>query len=161
MSKQEASSRSTRVSEDGAERTRAFVAHLLKESGYRVTLKSRVQGDRLILDVLGEDAENVISNNRDLLEALQHLGERVASNIESSHVAIQIDATDFRKRRQAIVGALAERLVEKVKEGVSLEIHGMTSVDRRVVHRRLTEDSAIETHSDGPGIYRRLQIKRR
>jgi len=66
----------------------------------------------------------------------------------------------YRAQRVEALASLAHSLGEKAQQGMSLDVFGMSNVDRRALHFHLNESGKAQTQSQGMGLYRRLSIRK-
>ncbi len=152
------------VSEDATEAARAFLTHVLGLAGFEVAVEAEVEEDTILLDVSGPHAEELVTppnrrSNPEVIDALSHLTQRAAFRGVRDTKTVLVDAAGFRTRRVELMARVADTISEKISKGIKMDVYGMNSVDRKVVHRHLSARDEISTNSVGNGIFRRLTIR--
>jgi len=70
-----------------------------------------------------------------------------------------VDSEEYRKRREASLLDMAEKIRKKVKETQKpLSLSNMNAHDRRIIHLALQEDDSLMTRSRGEGEYRKVIV---
>jgi spoIIIJ-associated protein len=106
----------------------------------------------------GPDAAAAIGRRGEVLDALEHVVNRVA---ERAGVAerVVLDGEGYRARRRARLEDLARRLAERVRRrGKPVTIDPLSPADRRVVYAVLAAERDVGARSLGQGVYRKLMI---
>lgn len=143
---------------------RAWLEGLFEGMRLQVAPTSRYdKSDRtLYFDLEGED-------RRELLGASGH-SPRVIEGIEKvlyqfleldgSDYDLHVDVDNFRRERSQRLRSMALELAELSEQvDKSITIAGMNEFERRVVHRRLRDESRIKTDSFGYGTFRKIRIE--
>lgn len=124
-----------------------------------VAAKAGDEPGTTVLDVSGADEALVIGRHGQVLDALEHVLNRIAFRDDYGAGRIMVDVDGYRQRREESLQALAQRLAERAKEtGRPVTLDPMTARDRRVVHLALQSDPGVVTRSEGEGQFRRLVI---
>lgn len=119
----------------------------------------REDGERIVLDVSGEDAGRVIGKKGQTLDALQFLLNKILNRDPDGRRHIIVDSGDYRDRHDANLETLALREAERaVEEGKVVTLQPMSARDRRVIHLSLAKFDGVTTSSHGQGSGRRIQI---
>lgn len=121
-----------------------------KEDSLEVNIESNEESG-LLIGKYGKTIEalELILN----LSVKQELGEwtRIVLNI-----------ADWKEKQEERLSSLAENVVTKVKEtGVEQYIYNLSSAQRRTVHMILSENTDVETASEGEGQDRYLIVRPR
>ncbi|MDQ2856732.1 MAG: hypothetical protein M3R68_10415 [Acidobacteriota bacterium] len=112
---------------------------------------------RLNLD--GPDADLLISQGGELLEALQHLVNQVFIRELPRGQRVVCDAEGFRASREAELRAMAKHAAERVRASGGPFMFGpMTANERRIIHLTLADESDLVTESIGEGQARKLKV---
>lgn len=115
------------------------------------------EGCRLNLD--GPDADLLISQGGELLEALQHLVNQVFIRELPRGQRVVCDAEGFRATREAELRAMAKHAAERVRStGQPFMFGPMTANERRIIHLTLGEEADLATESIGEGQARKLKV---
>ncbi|MCU1266030.1 MAG: hypothetical protein JWM21_2348 [Acidobacteria bacterium] len=115
------------------------------------------EGCRLNID--GSDADLLISQGGELLEALQHLVNQVFIRELPRGQRVVCDAEGFRATREAELRAMAKHAAERVRStGAPFMFGPMTANERRIIHLTLSDDTDLFTESIGEGQARKLKV---
>jgi spoIIIJ-associated protein len=70
-----------------------------------------------------------------------------------------LDVEGYRKKREATLMRLAQRLSEKAKRtGKKVMLEPMSPQERRIIHTALQNDPLIQTYSEGEEPFRKVVI---
>jgi spoIIIJ-associated protein len=108
--------------------------------------------------VEGPGAEALVGPDGTIIEAVQHLAQRIVlRGAEGPRVVV--DAAGYRGRREDALRAEADRVaVLVVSEGRDIALTPMPAAERRFVHEYLRERGDVDTHSEGDEPRRRLVV---
>lgn len=108
--------------------------------------------------VEGPGAEALVGPDGTVLEAVQHLAQRIVLR-GSSELRVVVDAAGYRERREEVLRAEADRVaVLVVSEGREIALRPMPAAERRFLHEYLRERGDVATHSEGDEPRRRLVV---
>ena len=100
--------------------------------------------------VEGEDLGLLIGRRGQTIDAVQLLCYRIAFRGRGDRKRVSVDAAGYRERRREAVERQADRAAERALEtGKEIELEPMTATERKIVHDRLAERTALETFSEG------------
>jgi len=123
----------------------------------RVSVEESAEGCRLNID--GADADLLIGQGGELLDAMQHLLNQVFIRELPHGQRVVCDAESFRATREAELRAMAKHAAERVRSsGAPFSFGAMTANERRVIHLTLSEESDLFTESIGEGLARKLRV---
>ena len=111
------------------------------------------------ITLTGENLGAVIGRRGETLDAIQHLTNYAVNRGASNRVRINVDAENYRERRNETLEQLAQKVAEKVlkyRRRVTLE--SMNSYERHVVHTTLQDVENITTYSIGTEPNRRVVV---
>jgi spoIIIJ-associated protein len=145
--------------EDPAERLRLVVQRVTQALGLEASVEIHESDEELRAVVEGEDLGLLIGKHGTTIDALQHLGMRIALRGEPDARRIVVDAAGYRARRENALQREADRAVaDALRYGRAVELEPMRAPERKVVHMYLRERTDIETHSEGDEPDRRLVV---
>ena len=108
--------------------------------------------------VEGPGAEALVGPDGTIIEAIQHLAQRIVLR-GSSGPRVLVDAAGYRERREDALRGEADRVADRVlSEGREIALRPMPAAERRFLHEYLRERGDVETHSEGDEPRRRLVI---
>ena len=128
-----------------------------------VSVEDTPEGCRLNIE--GSDADLLISQGGELLDALQHLLNQMSiKDVPRGQQGQRVvcDAEGFRATREAELRAMAKHAAERVRTtGAPFTFGAMTANERRVIHLTLGDESDLATESVGEGMARKLRVSLR
>jgi len=109
--------------------------------------------------VEGPGAEALVGRDGVVIEAVQHLAQRIVLRGGSS-LRVVVDAAGYRARRETALRAEADRAADRVlSDGREVAMRPMPAAERRFVHEYLRERGDVATHSEGDEPRRRLIVE--
>ena len=113
-----------------------------------------------VFDVDGEDAGLLIGRRGETLRALQFLVSFIASKKLNDRVNLFIDVAGYQSRRYESLRALAHRVARRVVDsGEEIPLEAMPPNERRGIHMTLSDNSDVDTASEGTGEDRRVIVQ--
>ena len=145
--------------EDRTERVESFIEGLLE----RMEIEADVdisEGDGSIEVVLtGKDPGALIGRRGETLDAMQHLTNYVINRGGAGRVRVNIDAENYRQRRNETLETLAAKTAGKVmKYRRNMTLDPMNAYERHVIHTALQNNENISTYSVGSEPNRRIVV---
>ena len=108
--------------------------------------------------VEGRGAEALVGDDGAIIEAVQHLAQRIVLR-GASGLRVVVDAAGYRGRREEALRAEADRVADLVlNEGREIALRPMPAAERRFLHEYLRERGDVATHSEGDEPRRRLVV---
>ena len=147
-------------SDDTAERVEAFLSGLLARMDVQAKMQTSEDDDGSINIVLsGSDPGALIGRRGETLDAMQHLANYVINKGADNRVRINLDAENYRQRRNEMLEQLAEKSAQKVmKYRRNITLDPMNAYERHIIHTALQKYNNISTHSVGSEPYRRVVV---
>ena len=138
-----------------------FLADVLRGMAVDLNIDATdTEGKTPRFEMSGENVGIVIGKRGQTLESLQYLTNLVANRYSEQYLRIELDAENYRKRREQTLEQLAYRLAEKAKRtGRKVVLEPMQSKERRKIHQTLQRDTAVVTTSDGKEPRRHIVIQ--
>jgi spoIIIJ-associated protein len=131
---------------------------LVDAFGIEATVATSVEDDQLRGSVEGPGADRLVGNAGNVLEAIQHLAQRIVLR-GAGGLRVVVDADGYRARREDDLRAEADRVAERaLGEGRDVAMRAMPASERRFVHEYLRERGDVATHSEGDEPRRRLVV---
>ncbi len=107
----------------------------------------------------GDDLGLLIGRHGQMIDAVQHIAYRIASNRTSVRKRVVVDAAGYRERRAVALRAAADQAAEvAVHDRRSVTLEAMSALERKVVHEHLKTRHDVETYSQGEEPDRRLVV---
>ncbi|TWT00626.1 RNA-binding cell elongation regulator Jag/EloR [Planomicrobium sp. CPCC 101079] len=118
------------------------------------------KGKNISLYLESEKVAMLIGKRGQTLNSLQQLAQLVANKYSNQFIMIELDAENYRERRQETLEQLADRMADKaIRTGGRVQFEPMPSYERKVIHQALSRRLDIETYSEGKDPNRYLVIE--
>jgi len=144
---------------DRPERINFFLTGLFERMDFDVNFNVTENGDSISVLLTGNDPGALIGRRGETLDALQHLTNYVINRGSADRVKINLDAENYRQRRNEALEHLAARTAEKVlKYRRNMTLDPMNAYERHVIHSALQENGQVSTFSVGSEPNRRVVV---
>ena len=142
------------------ERVRAFLAGLMEHMEVECSIQiSEREGGGLDVRLDGPNMGAVIGRRGETLDAIQHLVNYAINRGSDKHMHINVDAEDYRSKREESLVHLAEKMAAKaIKYKRSMALEPMNSYERHVIHTALQNYEGVSTSSTGTEPNRRVVV---
>ncbi len=111
------------------------------------------------VDLVGENLGALIGRRGDTLDAIQHLTNYAINHGGSKRLRINVDAENYRAKREEALVQLARKVAGKVKKyRRNITLEPMNAYERHIIHAALQEDGEITTFSTGTEPNRRIVV---
>ena len=118
-----------------------------------------VEGDRAIVEIVGDDLDNLVGPRGTTLEALQELTRLAVLQQTGERSRLMLDVGGFRARRRAELTKLGAAVAERVlSSGEREQLAPMTPFERKVVHDAVAGVSGVHSESEGEEPQRRVVV---
>lgn len=136
-----------------------FLTDIFDEMQFNLNISSQWTEDGCLLELSGDDSSLALSENGELLDALETvLFQAFGRDLDREHRFI-CDADGFRQTRKSELQAMARFAAQNVrKSGRPFTFGKLNSTERRVIHLTLQDEEDLKTESIGVGRDRRLQV---
>ncbi|MDR3185450.1 MAG: protein jag [Christensenellaceae bacterium] len=136
-----------------------FIDELLLKMGLACSVESNIDSTGVNISIQGSDAGAIIGFRGEVLDSIQYYALVIANKGAKSFVRVQVDAGNYRAKREEALTNLAIRLAHRVaKSGRKTELEPMNPFERRIIHAALANDKFVKTESEGEGRYRHVVI---
>ncbi len=148
-------------SDEKSEQIRTFLTGLLSHMESTAEVKVyEVEKGRYKVILEGEKLGALIGRRGETLDAIQQLtAYAVNHSSEKGRVRVQVDAENYREKREQSLERLADKVAAKVikyRRNVTLE--PMNAYERHVIHTALQDTAGISTFSIGTEPNRRVVV---
>ena len=146
--------------DDNARRIIAFVSGLLEhmDSAAEVKVYEQEKGRYKVL-LVGERLGQLIGHRGETLDAIQQLTNYAVNTGTDKRIRIQMDAENYRARREQSLESLARKVAAKVqKYRRSVTLEPMNAYERHVIHAALQDVKGVTTYSVGAEPNRRVVV---
>ena len=147
------------VKEDRTERVERFLSGLFERMDIEANLEITESDGSISVVMAGKDPGTLIGRRGETLDAIQHLTNYVVNRGSSGRVRINLDAENYRQRRNETLESLAVRTAGKVmKYRRNMTLDPMNAYERHVIHSALQNYENISTYSVGSEPNRRIVV---
>jgi len=147
-----------RSAPEKVEKARAFCEELFGRLGAKVAVEVKETPEAIGISLTAQEG-NTLELSGTLVEAVQHLVNRVVNPRAEGRKWVNLDVGGFREEGDPAVKAMAERLAEAARRtGKVLAIAPISARERRMIHLALVDAPGVSTRSEGEGIFRQLLI---
>lgn len=137
-----------------------FLAELLKDFRFDLTVSSKKTNEGCLLDISGKDSSFLLNESGELLDAFETILFQIYGKELDRSERIICDAEGFRQTRKAELQAMAKFAAQNVrKSGKPFTFGQLNSTERRVIHLTLAEEEDLQSESIGNGRDRKLQVR--
>ena len=149
------------VRDEKSEQIRTFLSGLLEHMDAKAEVKVyEVEKNRYKVILEGEKLGALIGRRGETLDAIQQLTNySINRGSEKNRVRVQVDAENYREKREQSIERLAEKVAGKVtkyRRNVTLE--PMNAYERHVIHTALQDTPGVTTFSIGTEPNRRVVV---
>ena len=146
--------------DENAQRIVTFVSGLLEhmDSAAQVKVYEMEKGRyKVILE--GEKLGQLIGRRGETLDAIQQLTNYAVNTGSDKRIRIQMDAENYRAKREQSLESLAAKVAAKVaKYRRSVTLEPMNAYERHVIHAALQDVKGVTTYSVGTEPNRRVVV---
>jgi len=147
------------VKEDRVGRVQSFITGLLERMDIDAGVEVIETSDSINVKLTGNDPGALIGRRGETLDAMQHLTNYAVNRGVSGRVRINLDAENYRQRRNETLESLAARTASKViKYRRNMTLDPMNAYERHVIHSALQDHESVSTYSVGAEPNRRIVI---
>ena len=144
---------------EDADRIRAFLTGLLEHMDCRAQVKVyEEEKNRYKVILEGQRLGALIGRRGETLDAIQQLTS-YSVNRTGSRVRVQLDAENYRAKREQSLESLARKVAAKVtRYRCSVTLEPMNAYERHVIHAALQDVPGVNTYSIGSEPNRRVVV---
>ena len=115
--------------------------------------------DTYLVELVGDDLGVLIGRRGETLDAIQHLTNYAVNRGQSKRVRINVDAENYRVKREQSLQRLAQKVAGKVSRyRRSITLEPMNAYERHVIHAALQDYPDVTTYSSGTEPNRRIVV---
>ena len=147
------------VNDDRAQEIKKFLSGLLQQLEVQAEIKVYLpEKGRYKVFLEGQGLGAIIGRRGETLDAIQQLTS-YSVNRTGSRVRVQLDAENYRAKREQSLERLANKVAGKVvKYRRSVTLEPMNAYERHVIHTALQEVPGVTTYSTGVDPNRRVIV---
>ena len=147
------------VKEDRTEKVESFLTGLFERMGVDAGVNVKENEDSISVTLTGKDPGALIGRRGETLDAIQHLTNYVVNRGVYGRIRINLDAENYRQRRNETLESLAVRTASKVvKYRRNMTLDPMNAYERHVIHSALQDYEHVSTYSVGSEPNRRIVV---
>ncbi len=148
------------VDDDNSKRIIEFVGGLLEHMNSKAEIKVyEMEKGRYKVLLVGERLGQLIGHRGETLDAIQQLTNYAINTTTEKRVRVQLDAENYRARREQSLVSLAQKVAAKVKKyRRSVTLEPMNAYERHVIHAALQDVRGVTTYSVGTEPNRRVVV---
>ena len=149
------------IRDEKSEQIRAFLSGLLEHMDAKADVKVyEVEKNRYKVILEGEKLGALIGRRGETLDAIQQLTNySINRGGESKRARVQIDAENYREKREESLERLAQKVAGKVVKYLrNVTLEPMNAYERHVIHTALQDTQYITTFSIGTEPNRRVVV---
>jgi spoIIIJ-associated protein len=129
---------------------RDLVVEITSTLGLLCRVDTVEDDDHIAVTCTGPELGVLIGRHGQTIDAVQYLLNAIAFRNHETRRPVVVDASGYRARREATLGALAARSAERaLQTGSAVELDPMSAPERKIVHLRLQDVQGVETTSEG------------
>lgn len=149
-----------RAAREVEESARQWLNLLLGLADLDLQATIRMGPERLDVSLTGDDAEWLVEDDGEALQALQTLLPRLLDGDADESFVCRVDCNGFQELREERLRLRAHRAAAEVRRtGERAMLEPMMPADRRIVHVALLHDGSVTTESVGRGFFKRVTIR--
>lgn len=139
-------------------KAKAFCEELLSRLGARVEVLVRESPESIGVSLAPREG-NEVEVTSALLEAAQHLVNRVVNPRAEGRKWVNLDVGGFPEEGDPVMTAMAGRLAATARRtGKVLSVAPISPRERRQIHLALVDEPGVSTRSEGEGLFRQLLV---
>ena len=137
-----------------------FIKGLLEHMGSDAVPHAwKTENDTYQVDLVGENLGMLIGRRGETLDAIQHLTNYTVNRDSSKRSRINVDAENYRLKREESLRRLAHKVSGKViKYRRNITLEPMNAYERHVIHATLQDVADVTTYSVGTEPNRRVVV---
>ena len=141
-------------------RIETFMKGLLEHMGSdAVPVATKSGDDTYSVELQGSSLGMLIGRRGDTLDAIQHITNYAVNHGQGKRVRINVDAENYRKKREESLIRLANKVAGKVvRSRRNITLEPMNAYERHVIHAALQDYPDVTTYSTGTEPGRRIVV---
>ncbi len=137
-----------------------FVEGLLASMQLEADVSTRLEDDRAVVDVTGDDLGVLIGRRGQTLDALQEVTRTAVQRRLRSRVRLLVDVEGYRSRRRDSLTEYARSMARRAMErGTEIELEPMNAYERKLVHDAVTDIEGASSYSEGEEPNRKVIVR--
>ena len=138
---------------------RNYLEGLFEKIGVDAAIDITTEDDTLMVQVTGEEADCLLKNRGESVDALQLLLSLVISHTCGAYYKLSFNVNDYKEKTKERLEALALKTAgQVVRNRRKTTLPPMTSFQRRIIHAKLQDYKDVTTYSVGEEPARRVVV---
>lgn len=148
------------LNDEKAEAIRTFLSGLLEQLENEATIHIYLgEKGRYKVILEGENMGQLIGHRGETLDAIQQLTVYAVNRGAGNRIRIQLDAENYRQKREKSLERLARKMAGKAKKyNRNMTLEPMNAYERHVIHTALQDVEGVKTYSTGSEPNRRVVV---
>jgi len=147
------------VKEERTELVYNFLTGLFRQMDIDVSVELKEKENSISVVLASKDPGMLIGRRGETLDSIQSLTNYVINRGATNRVRVNLDAENYRQRRNETLESLASRTAGKVvKYRRNMTLEPMNAFERHVIHSALQENELVSTFSVGSEPNRRVVV---
>ena len=137
-----------------------FVEGLLASMELEADVSTRLEEERAVIDVTGDDLGVLIGRRGQTLDALQEVTRTAVQRRLRSRVRLLVDVEGYRSRRRESLTEYARSMASRAMErGTEIELEPMNAYERKLVHDAVADIEGASSYSEGEEPNRKVIVR--
>jgi spoIIIJ-associated protein len=137
-----------------------FVVGLLASMELEAEVSTRLEDERAVIDVTGDDLGVLIGRRGQTLDALQEVTRTAVQRRLRSRVRLLVDVEGYRSRRRESLTEYARSMARRaIERGTEIELEPMNAYERKLVHDAVSEIEGASSYSEGEEPNRKVIVR--
>lgn len=148
------------IFDEKAESIRTFLSGLLERLEHQATIHVYMgEKGRYKVVLEGKNMGQLIGHRGETLDAIQQLTVYAVNRGAGNRIRIQLDAENYRQKREKSLERLARKMAGKAKKyNRNMTLEPMNAYERHVIHTALQDEAGVKTYSTGSEPNRRVVV---
>lgn len=153
------------LSKEGIEKAKENIFTFLEEfikafSKENISYKISNDDYYILVEISGENTNNLIGYRGETLNALQNVLSSVANKNIDEKIRVILDISGYKDKRKKVLEELADKVSKTViKTGKKVILEPMPAYERKIIHSRLQNNNKVITQSIGEEPHRKIVIE--
>ncbi len=136
-----------------------FLRGLVDAFGLEGEVKTRLEDDVIVVDVIGPQTEAMVGPRGSVIEAIHELTKTVLQRRTQTAPRVRLDIAGYAERRRQALTIYANQLIDQVlEEGGEIMLEPMSAADRKVIHDAVAAREGVRSYSEGEAPQRYVVI---
>lgn len=145
---------------DIMEYAKEILSTLTHDMGIETTFECKIRDNQILIKMYSDNNSLLIGVQGRTLQSLNIIVRQIIKNKISVYPNIYLDVENYKDNQQSKLEKLAKNLArEVIKTNLEVKMDNMNAYERRIVHNALSNNSKVQTISEGEEPNRHIIIK--